>query len=80
MVKQTEIKKVIRITSVYLVEQLMKYKNISCNEAIEFLMQTACYEALMDPETELYLESKEAVWDILREEMTGNPYGMLLLV
>ena len=31
----------------------------------------------MDFETELYLESKEVVWDILKEELSGNPYKML---
>lgn len=33
--------------------------------------------ALMDPETELYAESREAVWDILKEELEGNPYRLL---
>jgi hypothetical protein len=79
MVKKNEIKKVIRITSAYLVEELMKYKNITSNEALELLMQTACYEALMDPETDLYLESKEYVWDVLKEEITGNPYKLLVV-
>ena len=79
MIKQTDIKKLIRITSAYLVEQLMKYKNITRDEAVELLMQTACYEALMDPETDLYLESKESVWDILKEEINGNPYRLLVV-
>ena len=40
-------------------------------------MRTICYMALMDPETELYAESREAVWDILKEELEGNPYRLL---
>jgi hypothetical protein len=79
MIKQSDIKKVMRIISAYLVEELMKYKNITRDEALELLMQTTCYEALMDSETELYLESKEAVWDILKEELSGNPYRILVM-
>ena len=79
MIKQCDIKKVVRIISAYLVEELMKYKNITRDEALELLMQTTCYEALMDSETELYLESKEAVWDILKEELLGNPYRILVM-
>ena len=79
MVKQSEIKKVIRITSAYLVEELMRYKDITRDDALEMLMQTTCYEALMDPETELYLESKESVWDTLKEEITGNTYRLLVV-
>ena len=79
MIKQSDIKKAVRIISVYLVEELMKYKNITRDEALELLMQTSCYEALMDSETELYLESKEAVWDILKEELLGNPYRILVM-
>ena len=79
MVQQSKIKKVIRITFEYLVEELMKYKAITCDDALKMIMQTACYEALMDPETDLYLESKESVWDILKEELAGNPYRLLVI-
>jgi hypothetical protein len=34
---------------------------------------------LMDSETELYLESRETIWDILKEELAGNPYRLLEL-
>jgi hypothetical protein len=33
----------------------------------------------MDTETELYLESREAILDILKEELAGNPYRLLEL-
>ncbi len=77
MVEQARIKKVMRIIAAYLVENLMQYKNISRDEAVILLMRTTCYMALMDPETELYAESREAVWDILKEELEGNPYRLL---
>lgn len=62
-----------------LVMKLMKYKNITRDDALEMLMQTACYEALMDPDTDLYLESKESVWDVLKEGIAGNPYRLLVV-
>jgi hypothetical protein len=34
---------------------------------------------LMDYETELYLESREDVCNILKEELVGNPYRLLEL-
>lgn len=75
--KQTEVKRAIRTISAYLVERLMKSQSLTRNDAVEMLMHTACYEALMDPETDLYLESKESVWDILIQEINGNPYRLL---
>lgn len=33
--------------------------------------------ALMDEDTDLYLESRECVLDILKEELAGNPYRLL---
>lgn len=73
----TEQNRVIRSIAAYLVEQLMQMKSISRDEAVGVLMQTTVYEALMDPETDLYLESRESVLDILREELAGNPYRLL---
>ena len=32
---------------------------------------------LMDEGTDLYLESRESVLDILKEELAGNPYRLL---
>ena len=63
----------------FLVEQLMDMKQCSRDEALEILLNTVVYEALMEPETELYLESKEAVLDILREELAGNPERLLIV-
>ncbi|MBQ9814036.1 MAG: hypothetical protein IJM54_12095 [Thermoguttaceae bacterium] len=66
-----------RNTAAFLIEHLMEDKNCSRNEAVELLMKTAVYEALMDAETELYLESREAALDILKHELAGNPYRLL---
>lgn len=71
--------RVMRSTAAYLVEQLMRLKNCSRDEAVNMLMKTTVYEALMDRETDLYLESREAVFDILKEELAGNPYRLLVV-
>lgn len=75
----TEQNRVIRSIAAFLVEQLIVMKNCSRDEALAILMQTTVYEALMDPETDLYLESRESVMDILTEELAGNPYRLLLV-
>lgn len=75
----TEQNRVIRSIAAFLVEQLIVLKNCSRDEALAILMQTTVYEALMDPETDLYLESRESVMDILTEELAGNPYRLLLV-
>ena len=75
----SEQNRVIRSIAAYLVEQLIRMKNCSKDEAIHILMQTTVYEALMDTETDLYLESREAVLDILTEELSGNPYRLLVV-
>ena len=77
MVTSAEQKKSMRNIAVYLVEFIMKDQNCSRDEAVELLMKTTVYAALMDAETDLYLESRESVLDILREELAGNPYRLL---
>jgi len=68
-----------RNIAAYLVEQLMQLKKCSRDQAVSILIQTTVYDALMDTETELYLESREAVFDILKEELNGNPYRLLVM-
>ena len=75
----TEQNRVIRSIATFLVEQLIEIKKCSRDEAVAILMQTTVYEALMDPETDLYLESRESVMDILMEELAGNPYRLLIV-
>lgn len=70
---------VIRNIAFYLVEQYMMDNNCSKEEALNTIIQTTVYEALMDPETELFLESRESVYDILKEEFAGNPQRLLML-
>ena len=77
MVTSAEQKKSMRNIAAYLVEYIMKDQNCSRDEAVEFLIKTTVYAALMDEETDLYLESREAVLDILKEELAGNPYRLL---
>lgn len=72
-----QIKSVTRKQAVYLVEQLMTIKHCSRDEALEVLIQTSVYEALMDPETDLYLEPREALLDRLKDELNGNPNAIL---
>lgn len=72
-----QIKSVTRKQAVYLVEQIMKMKSCSRDEAVEILMQTSVYAALMDPETDLYLESRESLFSMLQDEMNGNPSAIL---
>ena len=71
--------KAMRNIAVFLVEYIMEDKGYSRDEAVEFLMKTTLYAALMDEETDLYLESRESILDILKEELAGNPYRLLVV-
>ena len=77
MITGADQKKAMRNIATFLVEYIMNDKGFSRDEAVEFLLKTTVYEALMDEGTELYLESREAVLDILKEELAGNPYRLL---
>ncbi|MBR1796676.1 MAG: hypothetical protein IJ757_01480 [Clostridiales bacterium] len=77
MITSADQKRCMRNIAAYLVEYLMKEKTCSRDRAVELLLKTTVYEALMDSETDLYLESRESVLDILKEELAGNPYRLL---
>lgn len=77
MILSSHQKKAMKDIASYLVENIMIIKKCSSNDALELLLKTAVYTALMDPETELYFESREAVLDMLKEELNGNPLGLL---
>ena len=79
MITSADQKKAMLNIAVFLVEYIMKDKGYSRDKAVEFLMKTAVYAALMDEETDLYLESRESVLDILKEELAGNPYRLLVV-
>lgn len=71
--------RIIRATSAYLVEKIMNLEKCSRDEAVEMLMETAVYAALSDASTELYLESREFVWEALKGELEGRPDIMMQL-
>lgn len=77
MISGANQKKVIRSIAAFLVEYIMEEKRCSRDEAVAILIKTTVYEALMDADTDLYLESRESVLDILKEELAGNPYRLL---
>lgn len=79
MLNSSDINKTIRSTAVFLVEQLMEIKKISRDEALELLISTMTYEVLMDYESELYLETREAVLDTLLAELTGDTKRLLVI-
>ena len=79
MITSADQKKAMRNITVFLVEYIMKDKGYSRDKAVEFLMKTTVYAALMDEETDLYLESRESILDILKEEIAGNPYRLLVI-
>ena len=72
-------KRIIRNLTVYLVEKYMTANDCSRDEALVSLMKTVTFEALMDPETELFLESRESLWHILCEELDGNNEALLAI-
>lgn len=77
MITGADKKKAMRSIAAFLVENIMNDRKCSRDEAIELLIKTTVYAALMDDETELYQEPREAVLDILKEELAGNPYKLL---
>ena len=79
MITSADQKKAMLNIAVFLVEYIMKDKGYSRDKAVEFLMKTTVYAALMDEETDLYLESRESILDILKEELAGNPYRLLVV-
>ena len=52
MITSADQKKAMRNIAVFLVEYIMKDKGYSRDKAVEFLMKTTVYAALMDEETD----------------------------
>ena len=69
--------KAMRNIAAFLVEYIMNDKGCSRDETIESRIKTTVYAPLMDEGTDLYLESRESVLDILKKELAGNPYRLL---
>ncbi len=73
MISDENRKRVIEKMSAYLVERLMSEKNLSRDIAGETLKKSLLYEMLLDSETDMYLESRESLWEYLTDEMNGHP-------
>lgn len=66
------INKSIQVISLYLVHRISEEKNCSNEIALKKLLKTMTYELLQDKESELYAESPEYVWSMLKDEESGN--------
>jgi hypothetical protein len=51
---------------------LAKERNISVTEALAQFMATKTYDLLFDEKSLLYLESAGYVYDMLKDELSGN--------
>ena len=78
MISDENRKRVIEKMSAYLVERLMSEKNLSRDLAGETLKKSLLYEMLLDSETDMYLESRESLWEYLTDEMNGHPENLLI--
>lgn len=66
------INKSIQVISLYLVRRLSEENNCTEEAALKRLLKTMTYELLQNKESELYAESPEYVWDMLKDEKSGN--------
>ena len=78
MISDENRKRVIEKMSAYLVERLMSEKNLSRDIAGETLKKSLLYVMLLDSETDMYLESRESLWEYLTDEMNGHPENLLI--
>ena len=78
MISDENRKRVIEKMSAYLVERLMSEKNLSRDIAGETLKKSLLYEMLLDSETDMYLESRDSLWEYLTDEMNGHPENLLI--
>lgn len=66
------INKSIQMISLYLVHRISEEENCSKEVALKRLLKTMTYELLQDKESELYAESSEYVWSMLKDEKNDN--------
>ena len=66
------INKSIQAISRYLVHQLSQKDNCSEEEALKKLLKTMTYELLQDKDSELFAESPEYLWSLLKDEEAGD--------
>ncbi len=74
---KSDIKFAMNDVAAYLVIRLAKENHISREQALEQVMDTTVYTALMDPETGMYCEPKAAVYDMLEAEKEHHLDKML---
>lgn len=72
IVSSVNVNKSIQAISLYLVHRISEEENCSNEEAFKKLLKTITYELLQDRETGLYAESPEYVWNMFRDEKSGN--------
>lgn len=77
--KNSDIQFAINDISSYIVKRYAKENDMSISKALELLMKTALYAALLDKDTGLYCEPKDAVYDYFESEINGNPKALLKL-
>jgi hypothetical protein len=53
-------------------DMLAKENSVSTTEALQQFMQTKTYSLLFDEQSLLYLESAEYIFDMLKDEQSGN--------
>lgn len=66
------IEKAIRNIAVYLVQWIQKEYKCESEKALQKLMTTLTYAALIDEQTKLFSESKEYVLDMLLSEIADD--------
>lgn len=66
------INKSIQAISLYLVHRMSKEENCSDEDALIKLLKTMTYELLQNKDSELYAESPEYVWSMLKDEENEN--------
>ena len=70
-------KKALRTNVAYLVKRLANDENITTDVALERIMKTDLYAALMDSEMELYGESGNYLYKVLRQELHGDKNAVI---
>lgn len=66
------INKSIQAISLYLVHRISEENNCSQEEALRKLLKTVTYEILQNKDSEMYAESPEYVWSMLKDEENGK--------
>lgn len=65
--------------AVFIVQRFAEKNKCSQEEALLTIMKTKTYAGLMDPETGIFLESRECVLDMAESELAGD-YSKFLAV